>query len=135
MARASDRTWPSTSFLKAAQLGEPIPVFGDGGQTRDFTFVADAVAGTIAAGERGVPGRAYNLGGGSRVSLNEVLAMVGRVTGQPLHIERGPAQKGDVRDTYADTSLARTDLGFQPTVSLADGLAEEYRWLASASVA
>jgi nucleoside-diphosphate-sugar epimerase len=122
-------------FLKAARLGEPIPVFGDGGQTRDFTFVADAVAGTIAAGERGVPGRAYNLGGGSRVSLNEVLAMVGRVTGQPLHIERGPAQKGDVRDTYADTSLARTDLGFQPTVSLADGLAEEYRWLASASVA
>ena len=123
------------TFLKAARLGEPIAVFGDGGQTRDFTFVADAVAGTIAAGERGVPGRAYNLGGGSRVSLNEVLDMVGRVTGQPLHIERGPAQKGDVRDTYADTSLARTDLGFQPTVSLADGLAEEYRWLASASVA
>jgi nucleoside-diphosphate-sugar epimerase len=105
-------------FLKAARRGDPI-----------------AVAGTIAAGERGVPGRAYNLGGGSRVSLNEVLDIIGRVTGQPLHIERGPAQKGDVRDTYADTSLARTDLGFQPTVSLADGLAEEYRWLASASVA
>jgi nucleoside-diphosphate-sugar epimerase len=122
-------------FLKAARRGDPIAVFGDGGQTRDFTFVADAVAGTIAAGERGVPGRAYNLGGGSRVSLNEVLDIIGRVTGQPLHIERGPAQKGDVRDTYADTSLARTDLGFQPTVSLADGLAEEYRWLASASVA
>jgi nucleoside-diphosphate-sugar epimerase len=122
-------------FLKAARRGDPIPVFGDGGQTRDFTFVTDAVAGTIAAGERGVPGRAYNLGGGSRVSLNEVLDIIGRVTGQPLHIERGPAQKGDVRDTYADTSLARTDLGFQPTVSLADGLAEEYRWLASASVA
>ena len=122
-------------FLKAARRGDPIAVFGDGGQTRDFTFVTDAVAGTIAAGERGVPGRAYNLGGGSRVSLNEVLDIIGRVTGQPLHIERGPAQKGDVRDTYADTSLARTDLGLQPTVSLADGLAEEYRWLASASVA
>ena len=122
-------------FLKAARRGDPIAVFGDGGQTRDFTFVTDAVAGTIAAGERGVPGRAYNLGGGSRVSLNEVLDIIGRVTGQPLHIERGPAQKGDVRDTYADTALARTDLGFQPTVSLADGLAEEYRWLASASVA
>ena len=122
-------------FLKAARRGDPIAVFGDGGQTRDFTFVTDAVAGTIAAGERGVPGRAYNLGGGSRVSLNEVLDIIGRVTGQPLHIERGPPQKGDVRDTYADTSLARTDLGFQPTVSLADGLAEEYRWLASASVA
>jgi nucleoside-diphosphate-sugar epimerase len=122
-------------FLKAARRGDPIAVFGDGGQTRDFTFVTDAVAGTIAAGERGVPGRAYNLGGGSRVSLNEVLDIIGRVTGQPLHIEHGPAQKGDVRDTYADTALARADLGFQPTVSLADGLAEEYRWLASASVA
>ena len=122
-------------FLKAARRGDPIAVFGDGGQTRDFTFVTDAVAGTIAAGERGVPGRAYNLGGGSRVSLNQVLDIIGRVTGQSLHIERGPAQKGDVRDTYADTSLARTDLGFQPTVTLADGLAEEYRWLASASVA
>ena len=55
--------------------------------------------------------------------------MVGRVTGRPLHIARGPAQKGDMRDTYADTSLARADLGFRPTVSLADGLAAEYRWL------
>jgi nucleoside-diphosphate-sugar epimerase len=121
-------------FLNAARAGQSIAVFGDGGQTRDFTFVADAVAGTIAAGERGVPGRAYNLGGGSRVSLNEVLDIVAQVTGQSLRIERGPAQKGDVRDTYADTSLARDDLGFQPTVSLADGLAEEYRWLLSSPV-
>jgi len=118
-------------FLRAAQAGEPIGVFGDGEQTRDFTFVADAVAGTIAAGDRGRPGRAYNLGGGSRVSVNEVLDIVGRVTGKALQIVRGPAQKGDVRDTYADTTLARADLGFRPTVSLADGLAEEYRWLES----
>jgi UDP-glucose 4-epimerase len=121
-------------FLNAARRGRPIAVFGDGQQTRDFTFVADAVAGTIAAGERGVPGRAYNLGGGSRVSVNDVLDIVARITGQSLHIERGPAQKGDVRDTSADTSLARTELGFQPTVSLADGLAEEYRWLLSSPV-
>jgi len=118
-------------FLKAAHTGQPIPVFGDGTQTRDFTFVEDAVAGTIAAGERGVPGRAYNLGGGSRVSVNQVLEIVAQVTGRSLRIERGPAQKGDVRDTYADTSLARADLGFQPAVSLADGLAHEYRWLLS----
>jgi len=118
-------------FLRAAQAGEPIGVFGDGEQTRDFTFVADAVAGTIAAGDRGRPGRAYNLGGGSRVSVNEVLDIVGRVTGKALQIVRGPAQKGDVRDTYADTTLARADLGFRPTVSLADGLADEYRWLES----
>jgi UDP-glucose 4-epimerase len=121
-------------FLRAALQGDSISVFGDGGQTRDFTFVADAVAATLAAGERGVPGRAYNIGGGSRVSLNEVLDIVGRVTGKALQINRGPAQKGDMRDTYADTALAKADLGFRPTVSLVDGLAEEYRWLASSPV-
>jgi len=121
-------------FLRAALQGNSISVFGDGGQTRDFTFVADAVAATMAAGDRGVPGRAYNVGGGSRVSLNEVLDIVGRVTGKVLQINRGPAQKGDMRDTYADTSLAKADLGFRPTVSLVDGLAEEYRWLASSPV-
>jgi nucleoside-diphosphate-sugar epimerase len=121
-------------FLRAALQGDSLSVFGDGSQTRDFTFVADAVAATMAAGDRGVPGRAYNIGGGSRVSLNEVLDIVGRVTGKVLQINRGPAQKGDMRDTYADTSLARADLGFSPSVSLLDGLAAEARWLESMSV-
>ena len=118
-------------FLTAASAGQPIALFGDGLQTRDFTFVDDAVAATIAAGERGVPGRAYNIGGGSRVSLNDVLEIIERVVGRPLRVERGPAQKGDMRDTYADTSLARADLGFAPGVSLQEGLAAEYQWLAS----
>jgi UDP-glucose 4-epimerase len=121
-------------FLTAAAAGQPIGVFGDGLQTRDFTFVADAVAATIAAGERGVPGRAYNIGGGSRVALNDVLAIIEQVVGRPLTIERGPSQKGDMRDTYADTSLARADLGFAPSVSLADGLAAEFQWLATLPV-
>jgi nucleoside-diphosphate-sugar epimerase len=121
-------------FLTAAAAGAPISVFGDGLQTRDFTFVKDAVAATIAAGERGVPGRAYNIGGGSRVSLNDVLALIETIVGRPLNVQRGPAQKGDMRDTYADTSLARADLGFVPSVSLADGLAAEYEWLASLPV-
>jgi UDP-glucose 4-epimerase len=103
-------------------------------QTRDFTFVADAVAATVAAGQRGVPGRAYNIGGGSRVTLNEVLGLIERIAGRPLVIERGPVQKGDMRDTYADTSLARTDLGFAPTVSLSEGLTAEYQWLAASPV-
>ncbi len=118
-------------FISAALRDEPITVFGDGQQTRDFTYVADAVAATVAAGERGVVGRAYNIGGGSRVTVNEVLDIIGRVTGRRLRIERGPEQKGDMRDTYADSSLARDDLGFAPAVTLADGLAEEARWLAS----
>jgi UDP-glucose 4-epimerase len=121
-------------FLRAVLRGRPVEIFGDGEQTRDFTFVDDAVAATVAASERGIPGRAYNIGGGSRVTVNEVIDMIGRVTGRAVRIERGPTQKGDMRDTYADTSLARGDLGFAPSVSLLDGLAAEARWLESMSV-
>src|SRR5690242_3363810 len=118
-------------FIRAALRDEPITLYGDGEQTRDFTFVADAVAATIAAGERGVPGTAYNIGGGSRVSMNQVLAIIERIHGRPLTINREAAQKGDMRDTYADTSLARRDLGFAPTVSLDEGIRAEYEWLSS----
>jgi nucleoside-diphosphate-sugar epimerase len=117
-------------FLRATLCGEPITVYGDGEQTRDFTFVADAVAATIAAATRGVPGRVYNVGGGSRVTINEVFEMIGRVTGRRPLITGDSAQKGDMRHTYADTGLARADLGFSPAVTLEDGLAAEYKWLA-----
>jgi UDP-glucose 4-epimerase len=116
-------------FLRATLLDEPITVFGDGEQTRDFTFVDDAVAATVAAATRGVPGRVYNIGGGSRVSVNQVLEMIGRVTGRRPAISIDSAQKGDMRHTYADTALARADLAFAPTVGLAEGLAAEYKWL------
>jgi len=119
-------------FISAAIAGDPITLYGDGEQTRDFTFVHDIVAATVAAGDRGVPGRAYNIGGGSRVSINQVLEIIGRLSGRPLDVRREPAQKGDMRDTFADTSLARTDLGFLPTVSLEEGIAAEYRWLSTA---
>ena len=120
-------------FIRAAIDGEEIVLYGDGGQTRDFTFVSDAVAATIAAGERGVPGRAYNVGGGSRVSMNQVITLIGEVAGRPLKVRHEQSQKGDMRDTYADTSLARTDLGFEPKVSLKEGIEAEYRWLSSSA--
>jgi len=116
-------------FIKAALADEPIQLYGDGGQTRDFTFVADAVAATVAAGERGVNGRSYNIGGGSRVSMNDVIAIIEKIAGRSLKITREGAQKGDMRDTYADTTLARQDLGFTPKVSLEEGIQAEYRWL------
>jgi UDP-glucose 4-epimerase len=119
-------------FLTAAIQDRPITVFGDGEQTRDFTFVADAVAATVAAAGRGIPGRVYNIGGGSRVSVNEVLAMIGRVSGKRLQVVIDPVQKGDMRHTYADTSLARAELGYQPAVGLEQGLASEFRWLSGA---
>jgi len=117
-------------FFRASLAGMPIVLYGDGEQTRDFTYVTDAVAGTMAAGDTGVPGRAYNIGGGSRVTVNQVLAIVERLVGRPLEIRREPAQKGDMRDTYADTTLARADLGFAPAVTLEQGLESEYRWIA-----
>jgi UDP-glucose 4-epimerase len=117
-------------FLKATLSDQPITVYGDGEQTRDFTFVADAVNATIAAAERGTPGRVYNIGGGSRVSVNQVLEMIGRVAGRRPRITVDPAQKGDMRHTFADTSLARAELGFRPTVTLEEGLTAEYQWLA-----
>ena len=116
-------------FLRATIRGEPITLYGDGEQTRDFTFVDDAVSATVAAATRGVPGRVYNIGGGSRVSINQVLAMVGRVSGRRPQVTVDPVQKGDMRHTFADTSLARADLGFRPAVELEAGLAAEYRWL------
>ena len=116
-------------FLRATIEGRPIAVFGDGEQTRDFTFVEDAVSATAAAAVRGVPGRVYNIGGGSRVSLNAVLAIIGDVVGRQPVLAREADQKGDMRHTYADTTLARTDLGFAPSWDLRRGLAAEYEWL------
>jgi UDP-glucose 4-epimerase len=117
-------------FIRAALGDEPIALYGDGGQTRDFTFVEDIVAATAAAGDRGRPGAVYNIGGGNRVSMNEVLELIGRLTGRRLDIRREAVQKGDMRDTFADTTRARADLAFTPRTSLEDGLAAECAWLA-----
>jgi UDP-glucose 4-epimerase len=116
-------------FFAAVLDGRPVVQYGDGLQTRDFTFVADAVAATATAAVRGVPGRVYNIGGGSRVSLREVFELIGRITGREVGIELEPAQKGDMRDTYADTSRAQADLGFAPSVNLETGLRAMYNWM------
>jgi UDP-glucose 4-epimerase len=117
-------------FLRATIRAEPIRLYGDGEQTRDFTYVHDAVTATVAAAVKGVPGRVYNVGGGSRVTVNHVVEMIARVAGRRPVVEVDPAQPGDMRHTFADTSLARADLAFQPQVSLEDGLKAEYEWLA-----
>jgi UDP-glucose 4-epimerase len=117
-------------FIRAALTGQPITIYGDGEQTRDFTFVADAAAATAAAGDRGRPGAVYNIGGGSRVTVNSVLDRLARITGRTLDVRREDPQKGDMRDTFADTTRAREDLDFRPAHSLDAGLAAEYEWLA-----
>jgi nucleoside-diphosphate-sugar epimerase len=116
-------------FLTAAHHGDSIAVFGDGEQTRDFTYVGDAAEAALKGAVQGVPGRVYNIGGGSRVSVNAILRLVEQVVGRPVTLDRQSPQPGDMRDTFADTSLARTDLGFEPKTTLAEGLAAEYAWL------
>jgi UDP-glucose 4-epimerase len=126
------RQRPDMAFhrlLKCALDGTPFRLFGDGRQTRDFTFVGDAVAATLAASERGRRGAAYNVGGGSRVSMLEVIETVREVTGRKLEVVMEPTQKGDMRDTYADTSAARRDFGYEPRTSLREGLQREWDWI------
>jgi len=116
-------------FLRAAMRGDAVTQFGDGRQTRDFTFVADAVAATVSAATMGTPGAVYNIGGGSRIELLDVFRLIERITGHPLRIEQVEAQHGDMRDTYADTSRARRELGFSPAIVLDAGLRAQYDWI------
>ncbi|HEX7078711.1 MAG TPA: NAD-dependent epimerase/dehydratase family protein [Candidatus Eisenbacteria bacterium] len=115
-------------FFEAAKRGAPVTVYGDGEQTRDFTFVDDVVAATRAAMDRVTEPLVYNVGGGHRVTLNELLETIGRISGRPLTRRREPKAPGDPRDTSADTALARRDLGYAPATDLAEGLRRQWEW-------
>ncbi len=117
-------------FIRSALNGDPITVHEDGMQTRDFTHVSDIVqANILAAGSPVALGRVYNVAGGSRTTLDHALALIGKVTGRALAVQYAPKQSGDVRDTYADTSRAKRDLGYVPLVDLETGLRDEFTWL------
>jgi UDP-glucose 4-epimerase len=118
-------------FFRAAQKGDTISVYGDGEQTRDFTFVDDIVRANLLAASKGKPGEVYNIGGGSRVSLKEVLGTLEEIAAIPLRIEHREAALGDVRHTWSDTSKARKDLDFTPTVDLSQGLRAQWEWFLS----
>ena len=119
-------------FFKSILQDEAIPIYGDGQQTRDFTFISDAVAANLAAAI--VPkavGEIFNIGGGSRVVLKEVLETIEEIVGKPIkrnHIEKA---MGDARHTTADVTKARKILGYQPQVSLQEGLMQEWQWVKS----
>lgn len=118
-------------FFTALRQGQPLVQFGDGLQTRDFTYVGDAATATADAAVRGVAGRVYNIGGGARVSLREVFDLIARVSGRKVTLDLQGPQKGDMRDTYADTSRAKADLGFAPSVTLEEGLRRMWQWMES----
>jgi nucleoside-diphosphate-sugar epimerase len=116
-------------FLKGALRGEVITLYDDGEQTRDFTYVSDVVAANIAAAERAEGGDVFNIGGGSEVSINRVLATIERLSGRTLRVQHEERQKGDVRHTAADCTRARDVLGFRPSVALTEGLRREWEWI------
>lgn len=119
-------------FFKAVLEKQTIAVYGDGQQTRDFTFVSDAVAANLAAaGTEGAIGEVFNIGGGSRVVLTEILETIETIVGEPLRRETMKPAVGDARHTAADVSKARSILGYQPQVALTEGLAKEWAWLKS----
>jgi nucleoside-diphosphate-sugar epimerase len=114
----------------AAFLEETQPVvFGDGEQTRDFTYVENAVQANLLACEApNVSGRVFNVGVGARVSLNDVLRELGKITGKTLVAKYEPPRDGDIRDSQADIRQAREFLGYDPQVNFEDGLARTFEW-------
>jgi UDP-glucose 4-epimerase len=117
-----------TRFIRAMLTDGQAEVYGDGHQTRDFTFVADIVEGTVRAAEA-PPGEVFNLGGGSRVSLVDAVRTLEEVTGRKLSSKVAERQPGDVRDTWASLDKSRDVLGYEPRVGLAEGLARQVDWL------
>ena len=115
-------------FMEALVGGEEIEVFGDGEQTREFTYVGDAVDGTFKAASADVIGQIVNLGGGSRVTVNRVLATLEEITGLHARRKQLPAAPGDPRHTGASINVARERLGWEPRVSLRDGLTRQWEW-------
>jgi nucleoside-diphosphate-sugar epimerase len=117
-------------FMEAAYAGEPIVVYGDGEQTRDFTYVDDVVRANLLAMTAPIEAEAINIGGGHRVTVNQALGLIGEATGRRLEVERRPAPPGDVRHTGADGTRAEALLGYRPQADLATGLAAQAAWVA-----
>lgn len=119
-----------TKFSRALLADETLPIFGDGSMRRDFTHVTDIVRGVLAAEGRTQKGfRAYNLGSGSPVTLNDLVSALETASGKTPKLSHEPQPLGDVDATFADIERARTELGWTPRVKLAEGLATVFSWL------
>src|SRR5436853_5145689 len=115
-------------FMEALVDNQDIGILGDGEQTREFTYVSDAVDGTVKAASADVVGQIINLGGGSRVTVNRVLDTLEDISRINVRRQYLPAAPGDPRHTGASINLARERLGWEPRVSLREGLANQWRW-------
>ena len=128
------RQRPEMAIHKFGRLildGEPVPRFGDGGTERDYTYVNDILDGVVKALDRVEGFRVYNLGESRRVKLNELIGIIEREAGRTAVLEDRPDQPGDVRMTCADISRARSELGYNPTVPIEEGIRRFMVWLKS----
>lgn len=127
------RQRPDMAFhriCRAAIEGSEFTVFGDGQQTRDFSFVADIVSSTRAAATADLgENRVFNIGGGAPASLRDAIDLISGLASRPLNVRYQETERGDVRDTAADTSLARRVLGYAPTTTLSAGIEAEFNWM------
>lgn len=118
-------------FSRKALRGTEINIYGDGEQSRDFTFISDIVAANILAAEQAGDSFVFNVGGGNRATVNQVLELLGGLSGAALKVNYMARQKGDARHTAADCSLAAEVLSYQPKVDLKEGLTRELEWVQS----
>jgi UDP-glucose 4-epimerase len=117
-------------FITAIAAGEPVTIFDDGNQSRDFTYVDNVVAANLlAADAQGANGRIFNVSAGAPVTVNELADTIGRLLDKPVERRYLPPRAGDLRDSWADVSESRSVLGYEPSVSLEDGLRRTARYL------
>lgn len=116
-------------FFKAIKEGKQISVYGDGKQTRDFTYIDDIIEANFASLERGKPGEIYNVGGGNRKKLKELFPLLEKICHKKIKIIKEEKQKGDVPHTFANIEKARKGLNYSPNTTLHDGLKEEWEWI------
>jgi nucleoside-diphosphate-sugar epimerase len=122
-------------MLSTLIRGDVFTVYGSGHQSRDFTFVADVVAATIAAMEAPRPASVYNVSGGGEASLSDVIRISEELAGRRLRVENDARAVGDVRRTAGDTTRIRRDLRWAPSTSLCEGLAAHIDWLLNSAAA
>jgi UDP-glucuronate 4-epimerase len=120
-----------TRIVEALEHGSPFELYGDGLQSRAFTYVADGVEATIAAMDGAPAGAVYNVGGGAEATVRDAIAVLERVSGRTLELIERPAAKGDVRRTAPDTSRIETELGWRAATPLEDGLRAQWEWASS----
>ncbi len=116
-------------FISAILQGKEIEIYGGGEQTRDFTFIDDAVEANLQAFFEGKEGEIYNVGGRSRIRLIEAIKIIEEISGEKARLKYIEPQKGDARHTYADVSKAKRDFGYSPKVDIYEGLKKHYEWL------